>query len=315
MTPSSKIVDRELAPKGQLSVIFRRSSKVGVPAWVPWAFVAPFLALFTIFVAIPATIALVTSFTDVGVRDLRNLFGADFVGLDTFASVLGNADFQRSVTNTALFVVLTVPITMIIGFGLAIVLDSGLKMRGFFRAAFYLPVVTNIVAAAMIWRYAFENSGLVNSMLETIGIGAQPWLTDTTLAVPVVASLGIWRNIGISMILFLAGLQSIPTELREAAAIDGAGFWRTLFGITIPLMRPTTLLVSVLLLIFFISIFEEPLLLTRGGPLGSTKTISYWVYDQFGYGNFSSALAGSFILLLIVGVISVIQFRVLRPKT
>lgn len=314
MTPSSKIVDRELAPKGQLSVIVKRANRVGVPTWVPWAFVTPFLALFTIFVAVPALIALVASFTDIGIRDLRNLFGANFVGLDTFAKVLGSAEFQRSVANTALFVILTVPITMAIGFALAIVLDSKLKLRGFFRAAFYLPVVTNIVAAAMIWRYAFANSGLVNSMLESVGIGAQDWLSDSALAVPVVASLGVWRNIGISMILFLAGLQAIPADLREAAAIDGAGYWRTLFSITIPLIRPTTLLVSVLLLIFFISIFEEPLLLTRGGPLGSTKTISYWVYDQFGYGNFSSALAGSFILLVIVAVISVIQFRVLRPK-
>lgn len=315
MTPSPKLVDRELAPKGQLSVISKRTKRVGVPAWVPWAFVTPFLALFTIFVAIPATIALVASFTDIGIRDLRNPLGANFVGLDTFARVLGNSEFQRAVANTALFVVLTVPITMAIGFALAVVLDSGLRLRGFFRAAFYLPVVTNIVAAAMIWQYAFSNSGLINSMLEAVGIGAQAWLSDSSLAVPMVASLGIWRNIGISMILFLAGLQSIPADLREAAAIDGAGYWRTLFGITIPLMRPTTLLVSVLLLIFFISIFEEPLLLTRGGPLGSTKTISYWVFDQFGYGNFSNALAGSFILLIIVGVISVIQFRLLRPKT
>lgn len=315
MTPSPTIVSGELAPTGQLSVSVKRTSRVGVPPWVPWAFVAPFLALFTIFVAIPALIALVASFTDVGVKNLRNLLSANFVGFDTFADVLGNTEFQRSVANTAQLVLLTVPITMAIGFALAIVLDSGLKQRGFYRAAFYLPVVTNIVGAAMIWRYAFANSGVINSMLENVGIGAQDWLSDPALAVPMVASLGIWRNIGIAMILFLAGLQSIPTELREAAAIDGAGYWRTMFGITIPLMRPTTLLVSVLLLIFFISIFEEPLLLTRGGPLGSTKSISYWIYDQFGYGNFSDALAGSFVLLMIVGVISFIQFRVLRPKT
>lgn len=306
---------RELTTSQLPASSARRRKRVGVGAWVPWIFLSPFIVVFLVFTAVPALIALTMSFTDIGARDLRNPLSVSFVGFATFGKVLGDPDFLRAVANTGLFVVLAVPTIMVIGFALALVLDTGIsRLKPFFRAAVYLPVVTNVVAAAMIWQYAFTNSGPLNSMLESIGLSGANWLGDPLLALPTVASLGVWRNLGICMILFLAGLQAIPTEVREAAAIDGAGYWRTTFSITMPLLRPTTLLVSVLMMIFFLNIFDEPFLVTAGGPLGSTRSIALWVYNQFGFGNIGQSLAGSFLLLVLVGVVSFVQFRLLRPK-
>lgn len=286
-----------------------------IAAWVPWVFLSPFIFVFTIFTAIPAIAALSMSMTDIGARDVRNPFGVSFVGFETFAKIFADPGFLRAIGNTGLFVVITVPTTMAIGFVLALILDTGIRrLRSFFRAAVYLPVVTNVVAAAMIWQYAFTIGGPFNTLLESMGLSGANWLGEPLLAVPTVASLGIWRNIGTCMVLFLAGLQAIPVEVREAAMIDGAGYWRQLTSMTMPLLRPTTLLVSVLMMVSFLNIFEEPYLVTGGGPLGSTRSIALWVYAQFGYGNIAQSMAGSFVLLALIGAISFVQFRLLRPK-
>lgn len=293
----------------------RSRNRRAVATWVPWVFLAPFLFVFTVFTAIPAIAALAMSMTDISARDVRSPLSVSFVGLETFVRVFSDPGFIRAIGNTALFVLITVPTTMALGFAIALVLDTGIrKLRSFFRAAVFLPVVTNVVAAAMIWQYAFTIGGPFNSLLESLGLSGANWLGDPVLAVPTVASLGIWRNIGMCMVLFLAGLQAIPADVREAAMIDGAGYWRQLFSMTIPLLRPTTLLVSVLMMVSFLNIFEEPYLVTNGGPLGSTRSIALWVYAQFGYGNIAQSLAGSFILLALIGVISLVQFRLLRPK-
>ena len=132
---------------------------------------------------------------------------------------------------------------------------------------------------------------------------------------PVVILLGVWKNFGTAMVLFLAGLQTIPADVYEAAALDGAGPWRKLRSITIPLLRPTTLLVSVLITVFYLQVFDEPFLLTDGGPLGSTQSMALYTYHQFGFGDYGMAAASSYVLVVVVAVVSVIQFRSLRSKT
>jgi multiple sugar transport system permease protein len=299
------------------SVARRRATAPGVAKQhgVAWLFVAPFLILFVVLTAIPVLGALGMSFTDITAADIRNPFSVDFVGFSNFVNVLTNATFLRSVANTALFVVVCVPLSMGIGFALAVILNTGIaRLRTFFRAAIYLPVITNIVAAAVIWQYAFTINGPVNSGLATLGITGPNWLGDPSWAPPTVIILGVWRNIGTCMVLFLAGLQAVPEEVYEAASIDGAGHWRRLTNMTMPLLRPTTLLVSVLMTVSFLNIFDEPYLLTKGGPLGSTESIALWVYEQFGFGNVAASMAGSFILLILVAVVAVVQFRLLRPK-
>lgn len=295
------------------------SRKRGLPgraeARLGWLFVLPFLALFAIFVAVPGIIALATSFTDMKSRDIRNPLRADFVGFDTFARIFSDPTFVQSVGTTAVYVVVCVPVSMTLGLALALVLNSGIRrLRSLFRAAVYLPVITNIVAVAVIWQYAFSPDGPVNSTLLGAGLAGVNWLGDPGSAVFTVILMAVWRNIGMCMVLFLAGLQSIPEDVYEAAQTDGAGIVRRLWSVTLPLLRPTTLLVTFLMTLFFINIFEEPYVLTGGGPLGSTRSVALWVYQQFGFGNMAASMAGSIVLLVLVTLVALVQFRFLRPK-
>ena len=283
-------------------------------ATTAWLFLAPFMTIFIVFTAVPALLALIYSFTDIGVADIRHPLNVDFT-LATFAKVLTNAGFLKSLVTTGLFIFIGVPITMALGLGLALGLNSGIqKLRATYRAAFYLPVITNVVAAAVIWQYAFTLSGPVNSFLTSIGSGGPNWLGDPKMAMTTVLMLAIWRNVGTCMVLFLAGLQSIPEDVYEAAEIDGASAWKRFTAMTLPLLQPATLLVTVLMTVSFMNIFDEPYLLTKGGPLGSTRSVALWVYEQFGHGNIASAMAGSYVMLAIVILLGFLQLRVLRAR-
>ena len=283
-------------------------------ATTAWLFLAPFMTIFVVFTAVPALLALIYSFTDIGIADIRHPFNVDFT-LDTFVRVLTNGGFLRSLVTTGIFIFIGVPITMALGLALALGLNSGIqKLRATYRAAFYLPVITNIVAAAVIWQYAFTLNGPVNSFLVSIGSSGPNWLGDPKMALTTVLMLAVWRNVGTCMVLFLAGLQSIPEDVYEAAKIDGASAWKRFTAMTLPLLQPATLLVTVLMTVSFMNIFDEPYLLTKGGPLGSTRSVALWVYEQFGHGNIASAMAGSYVMLAIVIVLGVVQLRMLRAR-
>jgi multiple sugar transport system permease protein len=283
---------------------------------IAWLFLAPFAAVFVVFTAVPTLAALGLSVTDLQGADLRNPFAVDIVGLDNYVRLLETEAFRRAILNTLLFVVVGVPITMALGFLLALALDTGIRrFRGVLRAVFFAPVVTNIVAVALIWQYAFTREGVVNEALAAFGIGGENWLDDPEFAMPVVILLGVWRNFGTAMLLFLAGLQAVPGDVREAAALDGAGPLQRMWHITLPLLIPTILLVSVLLSVFYLQVFEEPYLLTDGGPLGSTESVALYTYHQFGFGKFGTSSAASFIMLVLVAVFALVQFRLLRPRS
>jgi multiple sugar transport system permease protein len=283
---------------------------------VGWLFLAPFTLLFLLFTAVPAIAALGFSLTDLRGSDLRHPLAVNFTGLDNYLRLFQDDSFLRDILNTALFVVVGVPLTMAAGFGLALALNSGIRrLRGTFRTVFFAPVVTNVVAIALIWRYAFNENGTVNSVLAAVGLAGPNWLDDTRLAMPVVIALGVWRNFGTAMVLFLAGLQAIPRDVYEAAALDGAGRWRQLRHITLPMLMPTTLMVSVLLTVFYLQVFDEPYLLTNGGPLGSTESVALYTYHQFGVGELGVSSAASFVMIVLVALVSVVQFRLLRPRS
>ncbi|MGW1785178.1 carbohydrate ABC transporter permease [Streptomyces sp. NPDC002143] len=282
---------------------------------VGWLFLAPFSVVFLVYTAIPAVAALGFSLTDLRGADLRHPFAVDFTGLDNYLRLFQDQSFLRDILNTAVFVAVGVPLTMGIGFALALALNSGIRrLRGVLRTVFFAPVVTNIVAVALIWQYAFNEGGTVNKMLGAVGFAGPNWLDDPNLTMPVVVLLGVWRNFGIAMVLFLAGLQAIPQDVYEAASLDGAGRWRQLRNITLPLLRPTTLMVSVLLTVFYLQVFDEPYLLTNGGPLGSTESVALYTYHQFGAGEFGTSSAASFVMLVLVMLVSAVQFRLLRPR-
>ncbi len=282
---------------------------------VAWLFLAPFTLVFVLYTLIPTASALGFSLTDLQGMDLRHPFEVDFIGLANYVRLFQDPVFRQDLVNTAVFVAVGVPLTMGIGFALAVALNSGIRrLRGVLRTIFFAPVVTNVVAVAMIWQYAFNANGTVNTVLGGLGFAGPNWLGDQQSAMPVVILLGVWRNFGTAMVLFLAGLQSIPQDVYEAASLDGAGWWRSLRHITLPLLAPTTLMVSVLLTVFYLQVFDEPYLLTNGGPLGSTESVALYTYHEFGAGEFGMSSAASFVMLALVAVVSVVQFRMLRPR-
>lgn len=282
---------------------------------VAWLFALPFVTVFTVFMLLPLLGSFGMSFTDLTIKDIRTPFSVNFAGIDQFTRLFGDETFLRSMRNTAYFVVVGIPLTMAAGLALAVALNTGItKFRSVFRVGFYTPVVTSIVAVAVVWRFILQNDGLLNTMLGWVGIDGPDWLNDPTWAMPSLIALAVWRNMGTLMIIFLAGLQAIPADVYEAAEVDGAGPWRRFTRMTLPLMRPTLLLGAVLLSVGFLQFFEEPYVMTGGGPLDSTLSISYFTYNQFGYGNYAYASAAAYVLFAVIAALSAVQFRLLRSK-
>lgn len=295
------------APKGDPA---RRKRTI-----VAWLFCAPFLLFFAAFGLWPVLASFLMSLSDIKSRDLRSPFAVNFVGLDNYVSLFSDATFVRALLNTLYFVVVGIPVTMIVALVIALALNSGIRrMKGLFRIGYFAPVVTSIIAVAVVWRFMYQNDGLINAVLGSFGISGPDWLNDTTWAMPALIVMAVWRNFGIPMVIFLAGLQSVPSELHEAASVDGASRWRSFWSITLPLLRPTTLVVAVLLSISYLQFFEEPFVMTGGGPLDSTFSIGYYAYKQFGFGLYGVAAAASYVLVLAIALLSFLQFRLFRPK-
>jgi multiple sugar transport system permease protein len=286
---------------------------------VAWLFALPFVVLFLVFMAGPVLASLTMSFTDLTSRDLRDPLAVNLVGLENYAKLLSDDRFLRSALNTGYFVVVGIPLTMALALALAVAvaLNSGIdRFRTFFRVGFYTPVVTSIVAVAVVWRFLLQpDSGLLNTMLGWVGIDGPNWLQSTTWAMPSLIAMAAWRNMGTLMVIFLAGLQTIPRDLHEQAMVDGAGAWRRFRSITLPLLRPTLLLGAVLTGVGYLQFFEEPFVMTKGGPLDHTLSTAFFTYNQFGFGNYSYAAAASYLLFLAIVVLTMAQFRLLRSRT
>jgi multiple sugar transport system permease protein len=286
-------------------------------ALIGWSFALPFVLLFLVFLAGPILISFFTSLTDMRVTDLRHPLGVNFVGLANYVDVFGDAKFRKAAFNTAIFVLVGVPLTMGLGLAAAVALNQVIvKFRRLFRVGFYTPVVTSIVAIAVVWRLLLgTDTGLVNGLLGTVGIDGPGWLTDTRYSLLSLIIMASWRNFGFSMILFLAGLQVIPRNLYEAAEVDGAKGWQLFRHITLPLLRPTMLFVAVITTIGYLQFFEEPFVMTQGGPLDSTLSVAMHAYNQFSFGNYGYTAAVSYVLFLAIALLAFAQFRILRPKT
>jgi multiple sugar transport system permease protein len=283
-----------------------------------WGFALPFVIIFLVFLAGPLLASLVLSFTDFGLRDLRNPLGTNFIGLDNYIELLRDTTFHKALANTAYFVVVGVPLTLGIGLAVALALDRGIRrFRTVYRVGYYLPVVTSIVGIAVVWRFVLNpDYGLLNMTLGAIGLEGPNWLGNQALAMPSLIVMGAWRNLGFAMVLFLAGLQTIPVQLYEAASIDGAGRWAAFRSVTLPLLRPTLLFAVVITTIGYLQVFEEPFVMTGGGPLDRTLSISMYMYQQgFEFFHQGYAAAIAWILFLLVAVVAVIQFRLLRSQT
>jgi ABC-type sugar transport system permease subunit len=296
----------------------RRRDRLSTQNLAGWLYSTPFLSLFLTFMAFPVVATLVMSFTDFGLRNVTDPFSAEFIGLDNYTRLFEDEKFVRALLNTGLFVILGVPLTIGCGLVAAVLLNSGIdRMRTFFRVGFYAPVVTAIVAVAVIWRFVLDPAeGLIAGLAGQLGLKSPDFLASETLALPSLVVMAVWRNMGTAMVLFLAGLQAIPTEVREAARIDGAGVLQEFRGITVPLLRPTMLYVAVMTTIGFLNVFEEPFVMTDGGPSDSTLTISLHMYRQgFDFFHMGYASAMAYVLFVIVLAVTLLQLRLLKDKT
>jgi multiple sugar transport system permease protein len=277
-----------------------------------WWFVAPALLVIAVFFFFPIVAAFLISLTDFDIYALADLANLRFVGLSNYAKLLETPLFWQALGNTLYFVVAGVPLSIAASLGAALLLNSRLaRFKPLFRTALFAPVVTTLVAVAVIWRYLFNTRyGLLNYALGAIGIDPVDWLGDPHWAMPAIILFAVWKNFGYNMIIFLAGLQSIPEELYEAARIDGASLWRQFRSVTLPMLSPVVLLVTILTVAGYFQLFAEPYVMTQGGPLQSTVSVLYFMYEEgFKWWNLGSASAVAFVLFLLIFAVTALQLR------
>jgi multiple sugar transport system permease protein len=280
-----------------------------------WAFALPALAIVGIFFMVPVVAAFAISFTDFDLYGLTDPTSVRLVGLGNYTGLLATPMFWKALGNTAIFVVLGVPLSLAASLGAALLVDAPLaRFRGFFRTAFFAPVVTTLVAVALVWRYLLHTRyGLINWALSHLGLPTVDWLGDPHWSMPAIVLMAVWKNFGYNMIILLAALQGIPEDLYEAARLDGAGPWQRLRHITLPLLAPTLALVTLLTVSGYFQLFAEPYVMTLGGPLQSTVSVLYFMYEQgFGWWRLGFASAVAFLLFAIILALTALQMRLTR---
>ena len=311
VTPTGETGQRPSPRRGGARAASRRQ---GVAAWT---LALPFCLLFLVFTAWPVVQSLFMSITDTRARDLRTPFSVDIIGFANYTKAFADPLFRQAALNTGYFVLVGMPLTILVALAAAVALDRGIsRFRSAFRLGFYTPVITSIVAVAVVWRFLLQTDfGLINTVLSWVGITGPNWLGDPHWAMPGLILMATWRNFGTGMIIFLAGLQAVPWALHEAASIDGANAWQRFRHITLPLLRPTMLFVCVTTGIGYLQFFEEPFVMTDGGPLSSTISMSMYTYKQFGFGNYGYAASMSYVIFVVIAVVTALQFRLLRDNT
>lgn len=289
------------------------------PASLPPAvwFIAPALGLIAVFFFLPMAAALLLGFTDFDIYALGRLDRLRWVGLENYRRLLADPLFWQALVNTAYFVVLGGPLSVLVSLGTALLVNHRLVCwRGVFRSLLFLPVVTTLVAVAVVWRYLYQpRQGLLNHLLGLAGLPPIDWLGDPHWAMPAIVLMAVWKNFGFNMVVFVAGLQSIPRRLYEAAEIDGADGWQQFRHITLPMLAPTFLFVTVITLIGYCQLFAEPYVMTQGGPSDSTLSIALLMFQEgFRWWNLGYAAAISFMLFLIVLAGTLLQARLRRGR-
>lgn len=275
----------------------------------PYLMLVPMLAIFTVYLFYPALNGLWISFTKWdGINEQV------FNGLDNYVKLFGDRSFWQSVGRTLLFAAVSVPGIYVVGLGLALLLDNPLRGRGIYRAIFYWPCMISSIVVGLSWRFLLgEDFGVVNYLLTRIGLEPVSWLTNANAAMGVVVFVTIWSMSGYYMVMFIAGLKAISPEYYEAASIDGATYWQSFRHITMPLLRPTSLLVLVLSLVAVIKTYPLVVSLTKGGPAGATKFIVQIIHETgFEKNQMGYASAMTMVLFVILAVLTLIQFRINR---
>ncbi|MBL7074812.1 sugar ABC transporter permease [candidate division KSB1 bacterium] len=278
---------------------------------VGYLFVSPYIIFFLLFTAYPLIFSFVLIFHK------WNIIGPmRWVGLDNFITLIHDALFWKSLANTFIFLVIHIPLQIVLALIAAEMLNQKMRLRVFFRGAFFLPVVISGVVVTILWQQFYStDTGLFNALLTHIGLPRVPWLTSTKAAMPSIALMATWKNMGLYIVLFLAGLQGVPRYLYEAAEIDGAGKLQQFLKITIPAINPTVVLVVIISTIGGFSLFIEPYVMTQGGPLNSTMSCVLYIYKQaFTFYKMGYAAAFGFILAFIILGVVWVQRKVVETE-
>ncbi|HKE39933.1 MAG TPA: sugar ABC transporter permease [Casimicrobiaceae bacterium] len=277
-----------------------------------WWFVAPAILVISVFFILPVLAGFAMSLTDFDIYALADPANLRFVGLKNYLRLMETPLFWQAFGNTLYFVVVGVPLSIGASLGAALLLNSPLaRFKSLFRTALFAPVVTTLVAVAVIWRYLFNTRyGFLNYALGGLGISPVDWLGDPRWAMPAIILFAVWKNFGYNMIILLAGLQAIPGELYEAARIDGASRWRQFRFVTLPMLAPVMLMVSILTIAGYFQLFAEPYVMTQGGPLQSTVSVLYFMYEEgFKWWNLGSASSVAFLLFIVIFAVTAFELR------
>ena len=275
----------------------------------PYWMVSPYLIHFGLFILFPIVFSLVLMF------HRWNIIGPmEFVGFQNFNKLIQDRLFFQSIFNTLVFLIIHIPLQIIVALFLAEMLNQKLKFRSFLRASYFLPVVISGVVVTIVWSQLYGlDTGLLNRILVTVGIEKVGWITDPAIAMPSIAIMATWKNVGLYVVLFLVGLQSVPAHYYEAADIDGASHWQKFRYITLPAINPTIFMVVIISTIGGFSLFIEPYIMTGGGPLSSTISAVLYIYKQaFTYYHMGYAAALGFFFAAIIMIVVVIQRKIIE---
>jgi multiple sugar transport system permease protein len=290
----------------------RRTLQAARRNWDAYLYLAPGLLLFSVFTLFALAFAFYLTFHEWSIIEPDR----PFVGLENYRDMLADEKFRRSVYNTVYFTGASVPLTMLVGLGVALLLNQPLRGRGLLRTIYFLPVVTPFVVVAIVWKWIYNGDfGVLNYYLLKAHLIDKPllWLADKDLAMPAVILMSVWSGVGFSMVIYLAGLQSIPEELYDAAKVDGAGWFARLRHVTIPMLRPTTLFLLVMGIIGSFQVFTQIFVMTSGGPVDRTTTMVFFIYEaafKFYEMGYASTLA--YALFTMLFVFTLLQLRLYR---
>lgn len=278
---------------------------------VGYLMVSPYIIFFLLFVGYPLMFSLVLVFHK------WNIIGPmRFIGFGNFGQLIHDALFWKSLGNTLIFLAIHIPLQIIIALVIANILNQRIAARGFFRAAFFLPVVVSGVVVTILWQQLYsQETGLFNTLLSRIGLPKVPWLISTRLAMPSIAIMATWKNVGLYIVLFLTGLQTIPVSLYEVADLDGASEVQKFFHVTIPMLNPTMVMVVILSTLGGFSLFIEPYVMTGGGPMNSTLSCVLYIYKQaFYFNHMGYAATLGFTVALIIMIVVIIQRKLVETE-
>lgn len=294
-------------PTGTTRPARRKTKKWNRLAVCGLLFVLPAGLYVLVFQLVPVVYGLVLSFTSYSPLSRK---GPEFTGFDNYAALLTDGDFANALLVTGRYVLQVLPITVVLALFLAILVNRPFRGVGLFRSALYVPHIVSLTAVSIVWLWMYSQTGLVNEILGALGLSGQSWLLSADSALNAVSAMRIWKALGSNMVLLLAGLQSIPRDLYEAAKVDGAGKWATFRHITLPGLRPMLVYVVAMDIIYLAQGFAEIYVLTQGGPLESTTTVNYLIYTEaFQYNQLGSASAMAFVLFAFIVGFSVLTVR------